>query len=62
MPVFSPKVLIPVVVQLAAAVANLILSQGFTKVVAAQVVTLVASAVVGYFAPAKPAAKRRRSR
>jgi len=46
----SPKVLIPAALQLVAAVANLLASEGFTKVVLAQVVTLVVTTIVGVLA------------
>lgn len=46
----SPKVLYPALLQLVAAVANLIASDGWTKVVQAQVISLVVTTLVGFFA------------
>lgn len=46
----SPKLILPALGQLVAAVANLILSGGWTKAVQAQILTLVLTTVVGYLA------------
>lgn len=62
MPNISLKVLVPAVVQLVGAIVNLIASQGWTKVVQAQVMTLVITAVVGYLSPHTPAAAKKRAR
>ena len=54
----SPKVWGPVLVQVAAILANVVSTGNFDRVAAGQAIIAAASAVVGYYAPVGPVADR----